>query len=417
MPPTFTAITLDRLLEPGTPKSVPKLLNSKLQSRKPSTEKTIQRPSPSLYATPEATPLPDSPSSFAPSPYIVNHKRRGPRLLKTGYQDDASVKQATEEVKVDANERNVDIEVVGSKEDVTVPPMVSNPCDDAVVNGFHDDKPGSCNSNDGFDGAEDSSKVDAAVDLEIEEGEDFFDPQESMSFTSNTDLEESSGPKRPMKLCTPMGEFYDAWEELSSEVGQQSGIRDIEAELREIRLNLLTEIERRKQAEEALSNMQRQWQRIGQQLSLVGLRLPTASIAAAEDEDLDFDLGEDLCQQMYIARFVSNSVGRGSARAEIEEEMESQIELKNFEIARLWDRLHYYEAVNHEMSQRNQEAIEMARQRRQRRKRRRKLVWGLVGTAIIVGAAALAWSYLPASRGSSTTNHSDAPRGDDATEL
>nr|DAD24505.1 TPA_asm: hypothetical protein HUJ06_025969 [Nelumbo nucifera] len=80
--------------------------------------------------------------------------------------------------------KNVDSEVVGSK-DVTVPPMVSNPCDDAVVNGFHDDKPGSCNSNDGFDGAGDSSKVDVAVDLEIEEGEDLFDPQESMSLTSN----------------------------------------------------------------------------------------------------------------------------------------------------------------------------------------------------------------------------------------
>ncbi|CAN1225582.1 hypothetical protein LINPERPRIM_LOCUS2515 [Linum perenne] len=41
----------------------------------------------------------------------------------------------------------------------------------------------------------------------------------------------------------------------------------------------------------------------------------------------------------------------------MEAEMETQIEAKNFEIARLMDRLRYYEAVNHEMSQRNQEAV------------------------------------------------------------
>ncbi|GJY93469.1 hypothetical protein Tco_0509251 [Tanacetum coccineum] len=49
---------------------------------------------------------------------------------------------------------------------------------------------------------------------------------------------------------------------------------------------------------------------------------------------------------------------RGIARAELEVEMESQMQSKNFEIARLLDRLHYYKAVNHEMSQRNQESID-----------------------------------------------------------
>jgi hypothetical protein len=37
--------------------------------------------------------------------------------------------------------------------------------------------------------------------------------------------------------------------------------------------------------------------------------------------------------------------------------MEAQVEAKNFEIARLLDRLHYYEAVNRELSQWNQEVI------------------------------------------------------------
>ena len=37
--------------------------------------------------------------------------------------------------------------------------------------------------------------------------------------------------------------------------------------------------------------------------------------------------------------------------------METVIAAKNFEIARLSDRVQYYEAANREMSQRNQEAI------------------------------------------------------------
>lgn len=66
---------------------------------------------------------------------------------------------------------------------------------------------------------------------------------------------------------------------------------------------------------------------------------------------------EDLSEQVVVARFIADAVGRVTARAEVETDMDAQIEAKNFEIARLLDRLHYYEVVNHEMSQRNQEAI------------------------------------------------------------
>lgn len=118
------------------------------------------------------------------------------------------------------------------------------------------------------------------------------------------------------------------------------------------------EIERRKQAEETLNNMQSQWQRIRQELSLVGLSLPSCPIDVSEgDQPQDINPAEELCQQVHLARFVSDSIGRGIAKAEVEMEMEAQIEAKNFEIARLWDRLQYYEAMNREMSQRNQEAV------------------------------------------------------------
>ena len=140
---------------------------------------------------------------------------------------------------------------------------------------------------------------------------------------------------------------------MSSDGLPHPSISVIEAELREMRLSLLMELEKRKQAEEALDNLRGQWQRLREHLSLVGLTLPSDPTVATNGNHP----AEELCQQVNIARFVSGSIGRGIARAEVETEMEAQLEAKNFEIARLLDRLHYYEAVNHEMSQRNQEAV------------------------------------------------------------
>lgn len=117
------------------------------------------------------------------------------------------------------------------------------------------------------------------------------------------------------------------------------------------------EIEKRKQAEEALNNMRSHWKRICQELSLVGLNLPSEPSILSSNEQVTSDPVGELLQQVYVARFVSECVGRGLAKAEVEKEMQYQIESKNFEIARLLDRLHYYEAVNREMSQRNQESI------------------------------------------------------------
>jgi len=113
------------------------------------------------------------------------------------------------------------------------------------------------------------------------------------------------------------------------------------------------EIEKRKQTEEALEQMQIHWQRLREQMAQVGLFVPIDPTASTNN----MNLSEELRCQLEIARFVSDSLGRGMAKAEVEMEMESMLETKNFEITRLSDRLHYYEAVNREMSQRNQEAI------------------------------------------------------------
>lgn len=91
--PTFTTIALVNLLEPDViqptmqlgPKSTSPNGFPQNGAKKTSISND-RRPtqhlffSPSLYRTPEQTPVPDSPSSFSQSPYILDFKRRRPRL-------------------------------------------------------------------------------------------------------------------------------------------------------------------------------------------------------------------------------------------------------------------------------------------------------------------------------------------------
>lgn len=269
--PSFTAIALDRLLEPGASKSVDKTIpssnpipkpkalpkvkpvpNSNLERRNSTStvERKASRPqiSPALYATPEATPLPDSPSSFPPSPYIINHKRRGPRLLKSFSEDDvASRREALDKDKVNGNGKFAGTEVVDSTKNhslaISAPGSIEGehvngvhdspiekehangvhdgPIQGEHMNGFHDDetgisngKLGSCDLKNALALGRDAVKV-VALNLERDgEYEDFFDPQESMSCTSNTDGEDNTGAESSAKpaASTPMGEFFDAWE-------------------------------------------------------------------------------------------------------------------------------------------------------------------------------------------------------------
>ena len=142
---------------------------------------------------------------------------------------------------------------------------------------------------------------------------------------------------------------------MSSDGGTRSS-RGMDDDLREMRLSLLMEIERRTQAEEALEIWQQEWKNLSHHLSLIDLSLPSPSIA--EDSDgSSVDPGAELCQQIMVSQLVAAAITRGFARAEVESDMETMIATKNFEIARLSDRVQYYEAANREMSQRNQEAI------------------------------------------------------------
>ncbi|KAM3285811.1 hypothetical protein P3S67_024610 [Capsicum chacoense] len=397
--------------------------------------------SPALYTIPKPTPLPDSPSSypdspssFPPSPYIINHKRRGPRLSKSFTEDDFGTQQlALDGEKIDENLRDTEEELPStSADDLSVSRETANnvkednllfPTDNLGKGGevaglregglLHQDLPN------GSAGQNGTMKSVAFNLRKGGEADDFFDPQESLSVRSFGESENNGGLQHSLSSMTPMGEFYDAWEELSSENGPQLPANDFENELREIRLSLLMEIEKRKQVEEVLSNMQTQWQRIRERLSLVGLNIPPNLVAGEElDNEQPDDQVDDLCQQVQTIRFVSESIGRGITKAEMETEVEAQIESKNFEIARLWDKLNYYEAVNREMSQRNQEAIESARRLRQIRKRRqKKWIWGSIAATITLGSAVLAWSYFSTGKESSSLNQSRSLEGDSASEL
>ncbi|KAF9620101.1 hypothetical protein IFM89_010751 [Coptis chinensis] len=398
--PTFTSsVTLDRFLEPGEAKSTKRNM--------PTMEKKIFSPkaSPSLYTTDtDVRKVSESLFSFPP-PNGERHEMSPLKTLSQG--DDSLCQEATQREVRNGSDTN------GKAMSVTLPLL--NRRDEVTLsydkfNGFHNGKANNIN----LDGNGDSSMLVAISPDRDAVSEDFFDPQESMSVTSSVDTEDNIGSERTLKLTTPMAEFYDAYEELSTEGGRQTPLRDVEAELREIRLNLLMEIEVRKQAEETVEIMKSRWQRLGQRLALEGLTLPAVSTITVEDEKLEFDHAEELCQQISFAHAVSTSIGRVTAKAEAEMELEAKIELKDSEISRLRQRLHYYETVNREMSLRNQEAIEMAHRLRQSRKRKQRWIWSSVGVTFMLGSATLAWSFLSSTEGSPSTDPSHVLVGDTA---
>ncbi|CAL5188068.1 unnamed protein product [Lathyrus oleraceus] len=422
--PTFSAIALDRLLDTGASKPIDKPVPTSMPvpiSRRtldrtasaPAMKKKVPRPplKPALYTTPEMKLLPvaDSPSSFPPSPYVINHKRRGPGLLKSSSEACVLSKQNSEAI----DDKSFDTMIGSSAGDLQFAFSNHDPVEEEHTNSVCGGKFVRRNGGEPVNGhqePENSSLTNvlhrdngSALNLERDtDTEDFFDLKDSMSFTSNTDVEENAVTDLLVKFSSPVGEFYDAWEELSSVSATQNSAYDVEAELREMRLSLLMEIEKRKQAEDSLNNMKSQWESIRQGLRLVGIILPAGLSTVAEAEQLNSDPVEDLCQQLYVARFISNTIGRATVRAEVEMEMEAQLESKNFEIARILERLHCYETMNREMSQRNQEAVEMARRERQRKSKRQKWIWGSITTVIALGTAAIALSYLPVDRGSSS---------------
>ncbi|XP_062220041.1 uncharacterized protein LOC133919616 [Phragmites australis] len=447
--PTITHYVLDPFLETGSPAQTQKVV-SKPPSAPPdkASEKPIPVPvapvrtqtSPVLYATPESTPLPDSPSSFPGtwSPYLINHKRRGASLAKTLSQGDVGSEGSQPKLPVKLPALPKRSEPIEVQEPEFVFQQAGNgqaEGDSSVEetlngqNGLLQKGKGSVKAKNELDQLEfefQHGSLDALVrPVNVGrplnggtprncESDAFFELQESQSVASNTENDDAGVYERWWKPSNPLGtsvgtpgaEFYDAFEEISSDGGTRS-LRCMDDDLCEMRLSLSMEIERRKQAEEALENWQKEWKKLSHHLSLIALSLPSPCITE-NTGDSSMDPGAELCQQITVSQLVSAAIARGFARAEVESEMETMIASKNFEIARLSDRVQYYEAANREMSQRNQEAIEMSRQQQNNRKKRQKWFWGSVGLAVTLGATAIAWSYLPSSQPQASADSNSA---------
>ncbi|EFJ16049.1 hypothetical protein SELMODRAFT_422224 [Selaginella moellendorffii] len=225
----------------------------------------------------------------------------------------------------------------------------------------------------------------------------------------------------PRKLGTPSGYgedfFFDAPESpfAGSETSSQCDYSGVETSttLAEATADSakhqqdMEELERYKKAEETLEI-------VLQKLADGGLAVPPTLLerngGALEVEDLD------IVGQLQIKKMVEAAVARGAAKAECEEQLQAElesknteIETKNREVTRLRDKVRYNELLNREISQRNQEAIEMARSKRRARKRMIRWAVGSASAAIVggIGVALVykysSWEFLRASKPEATS--------------
>lgn len=371
--PTFTSIALESLLEPQFRDSYRDSAKLSVKKRHDDVDdvddddkevsEEVKKPSrnrvnisPALYITPEPTPIVYSSSeSLSPSPYVANRKGRG------------GLRRRSEVVVRKEEERVEEVEV--------------------VVEG------------------EEEVRKDEEVREVVEESEEFVDTRcDTLSVGSSSDVRDLGS----VSGWNPV-EFYDADDDFSHDGSVSSTLHSchsFETEMRATRLSLLDEIGKRKVAEDALGLMYSQWQRVADLLlAQAGLRFPAPSIG------MQFEIGpiEQFCQELVVTRFVSEAVGQGLARAEAEIAAEEIFKAKDQEISRLRDRLQYYEAVNHEMSQRNQEVIEVARKQRKKKKTLQKWLWGGLGLSVAIGASVVAYSCLQ-----QTSNIEPSPTSSDS---
>jgi hypothetical protein len=204
--------------------------------------------------------------------------------------------------------------------------------------------------------------------------------QQDFDFSSNSSNREEffDAPEEPFDDSTSDEESLRGQRTPRSRPG---GRRDVDGSLK---LLLEQEIKRRIAAEDAMAVLQLQCTEMASHLASSDEEGRDLNGPVRTDSDVNFE-----AERLVVAQVVASSVARGAARAELDQEMENVVGEKNREIARLRDKLHYYELVNHEMSQRNQEAFELARSRRQVRRNRNQWLIVCAGSAVCVGVSAL----------------------------
>ncbi|KAJ7571482.1 hypothetical protein O6H91_01G164600 [Diphasiastrum complanatum] len=156
-------------------------------------------------------------------------------------------------------------------------------------------------------------------------------------------------------------------------------------------------VERCVSEQRALVTLKQQHEKVAHEFSLSRFfSIPSDKQIIGRTSRNVFDLSDQIGQILEVTRFVACAIAKGTAKAEAEEELASIMDCKNREISRLRDKLQYYETLNHEMSHRNQECIEITRRQRQKRRRRLRLTLGCLGGIACLGmSAAAVYRYFP----------------------
>ncbi|KAK8951249.1 hypothetical protein KSP39_PZI003759 [Platanthera zijinensis] len=381
MPTIPTALAIDSLFQYNTEESLTKKPSPREKraavgdcpvpgpARRPSSQRFHY--SPALYATPAPAPIPDVSSIIlSPTNYIVNHKRRDARPCPV-------VTSRVEEFEVmpeadDLNGRDV-------------------PASSEILGGGKEEE------GIGFSGGVgDGEAMDDGV------FDDFLEPQVSVNVgSSGSDVEDGGGLRRRRlgnqlsSISRSQDEYYDTADEFFSDGSASNSsrtVRNAENELHILRLSLNEESSRREVAEEKLLYLNKQYKKLLNCLSHSISSFPELPNLESLNKDIN---PTDLCQKFVVLKFVSEALEAELARDEIEGTFKGIISFKDHEISRLRDRMQYYEDMNREMSQMNQETVDRARQRRLRRSKIQKWIWCGVGLSITAGASVLAYSYLP----------------------
>ncbi|KAH7372920.1 hypothetical protein KP509_17G029200 [Ceratopteris richardii] len=327
---------------------------------------------PILYVTPSVVlreSTSSAPSSPSASPYVVNFKRRGPntsiRNQDVGGQEESAPHSSTS---------NEDTDRTRTQEEDMKGMDVAYPCPNLSCSGTY------CRAEENGLSEENAMLADLP-DLE--------------SVTTKTHKMRMR-PAILSRQSSTCEEFYDAPETPSDDSHSlQTSVnavplmkmRDMSAQ--DLEHSLQEEVARRIRAEEALALLQESCNGIIQRCASIGILM-------APNEDMTNSIGKNmhdacdhLSERLAVARMVAGAVARAAAKVTKDEEMEHLIASKNWEISRLWDKLQYLEIINREMSQRNQECIEIAKRQRQRSKRNQKLFLGFFCSTIFLGTAGL----------------------------
>ncbi|KAG6553939.1 hypothetical protein Mapa_004856 [Marchantia paleacea] len=453
----FITPALDRLIESDHRSSSSSQTTPSMEKQNYSTTHAERRPLyvSYPYSSTTSTPLSPrprspSPTDFSPSPYVVNHKRRVPNGLDTKRASQQNGFHVSEKISASRPTESQELVLRSGKENVLLvsrslnglgakqgqeaqlpQSSLTRELQNKNMGGEREDnsatKKKSFDDNFrqsrliateekpkgkrvGWEKKDMSSRVDdlrgkQKLDERLEEG---TSAQERAKIDWGNASTSARSPQVPVSdtSSTTTEEWYDAPDApLSEESSDDEAFRNTPSKPGpssrgdpdpNIASQLKEEIKRRMRAEEALEALQQQRDGMAQMLSTAGISLPHSDGTKLREYEVEMGISISETQRLTVARMIAGAVARGAVRAEAEAELQTVLAEKSKEIARLRDKLQYYETVNHEMSQRNQEAIEIARQTRRRRQRRQRFAVMGLSAAICFGfSAAVVYHYVP----------------------